>query len=70
MREGLTYYLEDHLDTFIVYTHRFAPSRTFYLNLGGQIIQTETQLNGQLIVDIFSFDLVQLKQTLENKLKK
>ena len=70
MKEGFTYYQEDHVDKLIVYTHRFAPSRSFYLNLGGQIIKSETQLNGQLIIDIFSFDLEVLTQKLENKLKR
>lgn len=67
LHEGLAYY-QDERERLIVYTHRFAPSRGYYLSLGGTIIHTETQLEGRLIVDIFSFTCEDLMNRIRVKL--
>ncbi|MFA9559466.1 GNAT family N-acetyltransferase [Evansella sp. AB-rgal1] len=49
----------------VVYNHHFAPSNTFYTNLGGKVLRKETQGKAQLEVDVFVFCLEDLKMKIE-----
>lgn len=42
----------------IIYNHKYAPSNTYYKKLGGKVINTITQLDGQLEIEVFHFDIL------------
>lgn len=48
-----------------VYNAHYSPSNEFYRKFGGTVIDSEYQLNGKLPVDIFEFDVYNLKNRLE-----
>lgn len=60
----LTYILPIYKDlnkeAVIIYNHKYAPSNTYYQKLGGKVINTLTQLDGQLEIEVFEFNLEKL----------
>jgi len=56
-------------EAIVVYSHKYAPSDAFYHKLGETVIKTLKQLDDQLIVEVFLFDLNELKQNLQARLK-
>jgi len=62
-------YLPLGIEKMIVYSHHYAPSNRFYHHLGGKIIKNDLQMQGKLEVDIFEFELNQLKKIIQDKLK-
>ena len=60
------------LDVFIplgvtrmeVYNPHHAPSNTFYKKYGGVVIRSETQMDGIMPVDIFAFEVLDLKRRI------
>ena len=47
-----------------VYNPHFAPSNNFYIKFGGNVIEREYQMDGRLLVDIFDFDLCDLRSRI------
>lgn len=65
----LNVYMPLGMEKMIVYSHRYAPSNSFYHHLGGNIIKYDLQMHGKLEVDIFEFDLEALKKNIVSKLE-
>lgn len=53
-----------------VYSPHHAPSNAFYRKFGGSVVDTEHQMDGRLLVDIFQFDVPNLKARLEHALSR
>lgn len=49
----------------VVYNHHFAPSNEYYHKLGGVVIRQEEQGCDKLLIDIFKFDVEDLKKKLQ-----
>lgn len=64
----LDIYMPLGMEKMIVYSHRYAPSNSFYHYLGGKIIKYDLQMGGKLEVDIFEFNLEELKRLIVSKL--
>ncbi len=66
------------LDTFVplgvnrmeAYNSHHAPSNAFYRKLGGKVIGQDDQEDGKLLVDIFEFELQDLRMQLEKTLSR
>lgn len=66
------------LDAFIpfgvnrmeVYNLHHAPSNAFYRKFGGSVVGTEHPMDGKLAVDVFEFDVPELKTRLEKALSR
>lgn len=56
----LSRYKDLNKDAVIIYNHKHAPSNTYYNKLGGKVINTLTQLDGKLEIEVFEFSLDEL----------
>jgi hypothetical protein len=63
----LNIYMPLGMTKMIVYSHHYAPSNSFYHHLGGKVIKYDLQMHGKLEVDIFEFDLDELKKFIQSK---
>ena len=68
IREALIFYQALNKQNMIVYNHKYAPSNAFFHALGGRVIRQDNQLEGRLVVDVFSFDVVTLLNYINRKL--
>lgn len=68
--EAINFFIPLGVNKLIVYNHHYAPSNAFYKKFGGSVIDTEYQMNGKLLVDIFEFDIFNLKSELKKTLKR
>jgi GNAT superfamily N-acetyltransferase len=68
MQEVLKTYINKDFKYLVVYNHHYAPSNAYYKKLGGRVIRTEKQGKDDLEIDIFSFDLIELTNLLNNKI--
>ena len=66
--EILNYFISLGVPRMEVYNSHFAPSNGFYKKLGGIVIDSEYQMESKLLVDIFEFDIYELKKRLEKTL--
>lgn len=64
----IEYYIPLGVRRMEVYNPHFAPSNMYYRKLGGKVINQEYQMDGKLLVDIFSFDTANLRERLLEKL--
>ena len=64
----LDIYMPLGMQKMIVYNHKYAPSNSFYHYLGGQVVKYDLQMQGKLEVDVFEFDLENLKNFIQTKL--
>lgn len=69
MRKILDAFISKGFHKLVVYNHHYAPSNKFYRKFGGVVIREDIQgqPNDNLLIDIFSFDAKDLKETIENK---
>lgn len=58
------------VDRMEIYNLHHAPSNAFYKKFGGNIVGTEHQMGGKLLVDIFEFDALDLKARMERLLSR
>jgi GNAT superfamily N-acetyltransferase len=70
MKSALKEYSEMNKTGVIVYSHRKAPSNSFYHHLGGKVIRTDHQMNDLLVVDVFLFDFNSLYGIINKKFHK
>lgn len=68
MNHILDIYMPLGMEKMIVYNHKHAPSNSYYHYLGGRVIKYDLQMGGKLEVDVFEFDLENLKHVLQSKL--
>lgn len=65
--ETLQFFHSYSVQDVYLYNHHYAPSNAFYKYLGGDVIKQEMQIQDQLCVDIFKFNLKELQKRLMNK---
>ena len=70
MNAVTTLYLSYGNEACIVYNHHYSKSNTYYKKLGGTVMREDLQEHGQLVVDVFSFDLQKLDRLIQEKLHK
>ena len=69
IRQIIQVYLGMGCKELIVYCHHHAPAQVFYTRLGGKVIRQDAQMDGKLLVDIFSFDQKTLSALLSRREK-
>lgn len=67
---ALNYYIPLGARQIVIYSHHFAPSNTYYISLGAGLLRQENRKNGNLIVDVFIIDILNLQRTIEKKIRK
>lgn len=66
----LNFFLPLGSDKLVIYNHHGAPSNAFYKKFGGVVADSEFQMDGKLPVDIFEFNMSDLKVRLEQTLSR
>ena len=52
----------------IVYNYHVSPSNKYYRKFGGKVKKQTSEMDGKLLVDVFSLDIENLKRIIEKKL--
>lgn len=65
LRKILSEFSAKGFNELIVYNFNCAPSNQYYRKLGGSVKKQITQMDGKLLVDVFSFDAIKLNEKLE-----
>lgn len=65
LRKILSEFVTKGFKELVVYNFNCAPSNQYYRKLGGNVKKQVTQMNGKLLVDIFTFDAAKLNERLE-----
>lgn len=66
----LDFYLGKSMEKIVIYNPHHAPSNRFYHKYGAQVVKKEYQMDGKLPVDIFVSNIIQMKKSMEESLKK
>lgn len=66
----LDFYLAKSMKKIIVYNHHDSPSNQFYGKFGAKVIKQVYQMNGKLLVDVFLADMMMIKRSMEQSLRK
>lgn len=66
----LNFYLEKGMEKIVVYNPHYAPSNHFYRKFGAQVARQEHQMDGRLLIDVFTEDIVLMKENMEQSLEK
>lgn len=66
----LDFYLAKGMETIVIYNPHYGPSNQFYQKFGAKVIKQEYQMDGQLLVDVFLADMLSMKASMEQSLKK
>jgi len=66
----LDFYLAKGMETIVIYNPHYAPSNQFYQKFGAKVIKQEYQMDGRLLVDVFLTDMLSMKVSMEQSLKK
>jgi len=66
----LNFYLEKGMEKIVVYNPHYAPSNQFYRKFDAQVAKQEYQMNGRLLIDVFVADMMSMKRSMEQSLKK
>ncbi|QVK20752.1 GNAT family N-acetyltransferase [Mycoplasmatota bacterium] len=61
----LSEFMTDKFTELVVYNFNCSPSNKYYCKLGGKVKKQAAQINGKLLVDIFSFDIGNLNERLK-----
>ena len=69
MNRLFTEFQEKGFQQLIVYNHHYAPSNEFYRKLGGVVVRQDIQGSDKLEIDIFSFDLKDVNQKIQDKIE-
>ncbi|HAG44760.1 MAG TPA: hypothetical protein DCL31_17355 [Clostridium sp.] len=66
----LDFYMAKGIEKMVVYNHRYSSSNQFYRKFGAQAARQEYQMGGRLLIDVFLADILLMKQSMEQSLRK
>lgn len=70
LRYLLEFYEKIGMEKIVIYNPHYAPSNSFYIKLGAQVLKQEYQMDEKLLVDVFLVDISLIKENIKIILKK
>lgn len=64
------FYSELGVKSMVIYNHHYSPSNKYYQKFGVKVIRQDKQMQGKLLIDVFTIDLMKLQSQLHTKLIK